>query len=108
MRTLLVVAAACFACHTRYAPTMSVHDVVAVPERVRSADAEVHRDDPAKGVTAVAAMAKEHGGWVESMVEQRVVLRVPDEQLDAMLDELPKLGEVAERRVRAVDMGEVH
>jgi seryl-tRNA synthetase len=53
-------------------------------------------------------MAKEHGGWVESMAEERVVLRVPDDQLDAMLDELPKLGEVAQRRVNAVDMGEAH
>jgi len=49
-------------------------------------------------------MAKEHGGWVESMAEERVVLRVPDDQLDAMLDELPKLGEVARRRVNAVDV----
>ncbi|MCA1826783.1 MAG: DUF4349 domain-containing protein [Myxococcales bacterium] len=83
-------------------------DVAPAPELVRTADAEIHREDPAQGVTAAVALAKEHGGWAESMNVERVVLRVPDEQLDAVLVELPKLGEVASRRVHAVEMGDAH
>lgn len=107
MRTIFLVA--CVAC--AHAQPMALHrasEATPAPELVRTADAEVHREDPSSGPTAAASMAKEHGGWVESMAQERVVLRVPDEQLDAMLAELPKLGEVASRHVRAVDMGDAH
>jgi len=80
------------------------------PDRdlARSAEATLHRDDPDKGPPAAAALAKEHGGWVASMNEDRIALRVPDAQLDAVLAALPSLGEVAERRVRAEDTTDAH
>jgi hypothetical protein len=78
------------------------------PELARTASAEVHREDPAQGVPAAVTLAKEHGGWAESMSGAQVVLRVPDQQLDAVMAELPRLGEVASRRVLAVDVGEQH
>jgi hypothetical protein len=106
MRTILLVA--CVACS--HAQPMAVYgrEIAPAPELVRAADAEIHREDPSNGPNAAASLAKEHGGWVESMAQERVVLRVPDERLDAVMAELPKLGDVASRRVRAVDMGEAH
>src|SRR6267142_7078366 len=69
-------------------------------ELARTADAEVHREDPEKGPPAAAALAKEHGGWVSAMYGENVTLRVPNEALDEVMDALPSLGEVAGRRVR--------
>jgi hypothetical protein len=78
------------------------------PELQRTATAEIQRDDPEKGVTAAAALATRHGGWVESMASERVTMRVPDANLDAVLADLPELGELTSRRVRAVDVGDTH
>lgn len=78
------------------------------PELQRSAEAEIRRDDPERGVTAAAELAKQHGGWVESMASERVTLRVPDAELDAVLADLPGLGELTARRVRALDVGDAH
>lgn len=64
----------------------------------------MHRDDPEKGPPAAAALAKEHGGWVAALSDAKVTLRVPDAALDAMMDALPSLGEVAARHVRATDV----
>lgn len=105
MRTFLLVGLA--ACSSSTA-VVRRQAAVNAPELARTAEAEVRRDDPAAGVPAAAALAKDHGGWVESMADERVVLRVPDEQLDKVLDELPRLGEVAARHVHATDVGDAH
>ena len=68
----------------------------------------MHREDPDKGPPAAAALAKEHGGWVSAMNGESVTLRVPDEALDEVMDALPSLGEVAGRRVRAMDVTDAH
>ncbi len=69
---------------------------------------EIHREDPPAGVTAATAFATDHGGWVESIADEHVVLRLPDAQLDAALDDLARLGEVASRRVQAQEVGDAH
>src|ERR1041384_3680841 len=91
------------------APTMALRDSgPAQRDLARTADATVHREDPEKGPSAAASLAKEHGGWVAAMNDDRVDLRVPDGQLDAVLAALPSLGEVAERRIRASDVTDAH
>src|SRR4051812_15768660 len=77
-------------------------------ELTRTADAEVHREDPEKGPPAAAALAKEHGGGVSAMNGETVTLRVPDEALDVVMDALPSLGEVAGRHLRALDVTDAH
>jgi hypothetical protein len=90
------------------AAVQEVSSAARAPELQRAAEAEVRRDDPEAGVAAAAALARDHGGWVESMAAERVTVRVPDSQLDAVLAELPRLGELRARRVRAVDVGDTH
>ena len=102
-KLILLVLAAC----AHAAPHVAA---VAPQERdlARSAEATVHREDPEKGPSAAAALAKAHGGWVALMADERVELRVPDAQLDDVLGALASLGEVAERRVHASDVTDVH
>src|SRR4051812_23508404 len=103
---LCVLLAACSATpHAYRQPDVSPADS---RELTRTADAQVHRDDPEKGPPAAAALAREHGGWVAAMNGENVTLRVPNEALDGVMDGLPSLGEVAGRHVRATDVTEAH
>src|SRR5260221_7116089 len=67
-------------------------------ELARTADAEVHREDPEKGPPAAAALAKEHGGGVSAMNGERVTLRGTNQELDRGIHALPSLGGVTRRR----------
>ena len=104
---LLVSLAACASTHPVVSGIVS-DDPAAARELARNAEAEVRREDPDRGPPAAAELAKAHGGWVEAMTAERVRVRVPDGELDAVMAALPALGEVADRHVRAQDMTEAH
>ena len=74
----------------------------------RHAEADLHRDDPSEGPPAAAELAKQHGGWAQLLTAERATLELPAAQLDAVMGELGKLGEVESRRVVAADDTDTH
>jgi hypothetical protein len=55
---------------------------------------------------AITALTEKRGGYVESMTQTTIVVRVPGTDFEAVVDEFGKLGEVLERQVKAVDVSQ--
>jgi hypothetical protein len=64
--------------------------------------------DSQEAVDRTRGMARELGGYVERMTNDRVVLRVPAEQFDPAMERLADMGPVLDRKVEAVDVTEQH
>lgn len=84
----------------------------------RSADLSLHVSDVATTADRVTSIAEATGGTVESRSDNAAVgtapagssltVRVPSDRLDATLDELSALGDVATRTVTATDVTTEH
>jgi hypothetical protein len=55
---------------------------------------------------AITTLTEKRGGYVESMTQTTIVVRVPGTDFEAMVDEFSKLGEVYARHVKAVDVAQ--
>lgn len=55
---------------------------------------------------AITALTEKRGGYVESMTQTTIVVRVPGTDFEAMVEQFGKLGELLERQVKAVDVSQ--
>lgn len=55
---------------------------------------------------AITMLTEKRGGYVESMTQTTIVVRVPGTDFEAMVEEFGKLGELLERQVKAVDVSQ--
>jgi hypothetical protein len=79
---------------------------VAPAQRMRhhSAFIKMQAAQPAEVLDQAAALAKGAGGYVESLEDERVVLRVPAGRFEEIYARLLKLGEVLEKSVTVQDI----
>ena len=57
-----------------------------------------------EAVDAITALAQSRGGYVQSMTPQAIVVRVPGADFDAAMTAFAAVGEVVDRRVKALDV----
>ncbi|MSP93434.1 MAG: DUF4349 domain-containing protein [Myxococcales bacterium] len=57
-----------------------------------------------EAVDAITALAQSRGGYVQSMTPQAIVVRVPGADFDAAMLAFAGVGEVVDRRVKALDV----
>lgn len=57
-----------------------------------------------EAVDAITLLAKQHGGYVESLSGRALVVRVPARDFDGVMAEFASVGEVLDRRVKALDV----
>jgi hypothetical protein len=55
---------------------------------------------------AITTLTDKRGGYVESMTQTTIVVRVPGTDFEAMVEQFGKLGELLERQVKAVDVSQ--
>jgi hypothetical protein len=57
-------------------------------------------------IDAVTRLTEEKSGYIESLAQRVVVVRIPAKNFDAVMAEFAALGELLERRVKALDVTE--
>jgi hypothetical protein len=57
-----------------------------------------------EAIDAVTALAKQHGGYVETLAGHTLVLRVPAHDFEGVMTAFADVGEVLDRRVKALDV----
>ena len=57
-------------------------------------------------IDAVTRLTEDKGGYIESLAQRVVVVRIPAKDFDAVMAEFGALGELLERRVKALDVTE--
>jgi hypothetical protein len=55
---------------------------------------------------AITSLTEKRGGYVESMTQTAIVVRVPGTDFTTMVEEFAKLGELLEHQVKAVDVSQ--
>jgi hypothetical protein len=75
-------------------------------KRVYSGYAGILVDSVEKGREVLFAIAENSGGYVESVYENRVVIRVPAPSFDSVFEDVQKLGTVLEKREETYDVTE--
>jgi hypothetical protein len=59
-----------------------------------------------EAVDAVTALTEARKGYIESLAQRVVVIRIPAKDFDAVMAEFAEIGELLERRVKALDVTE--
>ncbi len=59
-----------------------------------------------EAVDEVTRLTEEQGGYIESLTRDVIIVRVPAKDFDAVLGAFAKLGELLERRIKALDVTE--
>ncbi len=62
--------------------------------------------DPEAAVTSVRQLAEAAGGYASSVQQQRITVRVPAAQFDAVMEAIAELGLVTDRQIEADDVTE--
>jgi hypothetical protein len=57
-------------------------------------------------IDAVTRLTEAKGGYIESLAQRVVVVRIPAKDFDAVMTEFAALGELLERRIKALDVTE--
>lgn len=57
-----------------------------------------------EAIDAVTALAKQHGGYVETLAGRTMVIRVPAHDFEGVMAAFAGVGEVLDRRVKALDV----
>jgi hypothetical protein len=109
---LLPLFAACATARPETQPMPADGEVRAAAEEgrsiVRRAGVRVERSDPEAGPPKAVEIAKSYGGYAQLLTDRAATVRIPEAKLDAFLAEIPRLGKIAERRISAQDVTEVH
>ena len=54
----------------------------------------------------ISTITREHGGYVDAMTQRSIVVRIPGNNFDALLEVFAKLGDVLSREISAVEVTE--
>jgi hypothetical protein len=84
----------------------SVEEQTAERKRVFSGFCTLLVDDVEETRTEIADLAEESGGYVETVAERTVVIRVPAERFDEIFATILRFGEVVHKSIEAYDVTE--
>ncbi len=87
-------------------PDGPTRDAVTPRKVVYTARLQIIVADVASALARGEVIAKQHGGYVQHLTGSRITLRVPAEKFQPAVDDLAKLGPLADRDITAQDVTE--